>query len=56
MTVPAGTQPGTVLRLRNRGLTDRAGQTGDLLVRVQGRIPDTISPELLEHINQNRGQ
>ena len=56
LTVPAGTQPGTVLRLRNRGLTDRNGQTGDLLIRVQGRIPDNISAELLEHINQTRSQ
>lgn len=56
LTVPAGTQPGTILRLKNRGLNDRSGKTGDLLIRVQGRIPDNISPELLEHINQNRGQ
>ena len=56
LTIPPGTQPGTVLRLRQRGLTDRAGNTGDLLIRVQGRIPENISSELLEHINQNRGQ
>jgi len=52
LTVESGTQPGTVLRLRGRGLTDRAGKSGDLLVKVQGRIPDSIPQELLDHITQ----
>jgi len=56
LTVGAGTQPGTVLRLRGRGLTDRTGRTGDLLVRVQARIPESIPQELLDHITQIRGQ
>ena len=56
LTVPARTQPGTVLRLRQRGLTDRSGKIGDLLIRIQGIIPENISAELLEHINQNCGQ
>jgi len=56
LTVPPGTQPGTVLRLRGRGLVDRAGRTGDLLVRVQARIPETIPQELLDHITQIRDQ
>ena len=56
LTIPAGTQPGTALRLKNRGLTNRSGQTGDLLVRIQGRIPEKISPELLDHITQIRDQ
>jgi DnaJ-class molecular chaperone len=56
LTVPAGTQPGTVLRLRGKGLTDRAGRTGDFLVKLQARIPEQIPEELLEHINQIRSQ
>jgi len=56
LTVEPGTQPGTVLRLKGRGLTDRAGRTGDLLIRVQARIPDAIPKELLDHITQVRGQ
>ena len=54
LTVPAGTQPGTVLRLKGRGLQDRHGNSGDLLVRVQAEIPSTISPELLAEIEKNR--
>jgi DnaJ-class molecular chaperone len=55
-TVPPRTQPGTVLRLRGRGLTDRNGQVGDLLIKVQGELPNTISDELIELIRQNNIQ
>ena len=56
LAIPAGTQPGTVLRLRGRGLPHRAEPTGDLLVRVQAIIPNTIDPELLALIEQKRNQ
>jgi DnaJ-class molecular chaperone len=56
LTVPARTQPGTVFRLRERGLTQRSGATGDLLVRVQARIPDNIPQPIIDAINQNRNQ
>lgn len=56
MTLEAGTQPGTVLRLKGRGLTDRAGRVGDLLVRIQTRIPESIPQELLDHITKIRDQ
>jgi DnaJ-class molecular chaperone len=62
LTVPANTQPGSLLRLRGRGLPSpalpgRAGQPpGDLMVRVQARLPDHISPELLEEIRRTTGQ
>lgn len=56
VTIPPRTQPGTIFRLKGRGLTLRSGQSGDLLVRVQAQIPDYIAPELLEHIKQFRGQ
>lgn len=52
IAVPPNTQPGTVLRARGRGLPDRAGNRGDLLVRVQARLPSRISPELLAAIRQ----
>ena len=54
VTIPARTQPGTTVRLRGRGLTDRKGAKGDLLVRLQARIPETIDPELLELIQKTR--
>jgi len=56
MTIPAGTQPGTQLRLRGRGLRNRQGDVGDLFVRLQARLPDTISPELLFQIAQTHGR
>jgi DnaJ-class molecular chaperone len=56
MTIPAGTQPGTQLRLRGRGLRNRQGETGDLFVRLQARLPDTIPPELLAQIAQTHGR
>lgn len=56
LTIPAGTQPGTVLRLRGRGMSARSVEAGDILVKMQARIPDTIPAELLELIEQNRNQ
>jgi molecular chaperone DnaJ len=52
VTIPARTQPGTTVRLRGRGLTDRKGASGDLLVRLQAKIPEVIDPELLELIEK----
>ena len=54
LTVEPNTQPGTVLRLRGRGLTDRHANSGDLLVRIQAQIPNVINPELLALIEKNR--
>lgn len=54
-TIPAMTQPGTVLRLRGMGLRDRAGDTGDLLIRLDTHLPQEIPPSLLAQIRQHRG-
>lgn len=54
LTIPPCTQPGTVLRLKGRGLGHRNGGSGDLLVRTQAVIPDSIAPELLAEIEKNR--
>lgn len=54
LTIAPKTQPGTILRLKGQGLPNRRGQTGDLLVKVQGEIPDDISPELLEMIKNQQ--
>ncbi|MEE8176425.1 MAG: DnaJ C-terminal domain-containing protein [Acidobacteriota bacterium] len=45
-TVPAGTQPDSVLRLRGKGLPHfgSAGR-GDLFLRVQVRVPERLSAE-----------
>lgn len=44
--VPSGTQPGTVLRLRGKGLPEfGGGRRGDMFVTMQVRIPDKLSRE-----------
>lgn len=53
--VPPRTQPRTTLRLRRQGLRDRAGNQGDLMVRVMPRIPQDIAPEILDAIQKHRG-
>jgi molecular chaperone DnaJ len=52
LTIPPGTQPGTMLRVRDRGMPDRSGKNGDMLVRISVRIPKNISPELIENIRK----
>jgi DnaJ-class molecular chaperone len=56
MMVPSGTQPGTMLRLKGRGLRNRQGDVGDLFVRVQARLPDNIPQELRDQIAQTHGR
>jgi DnaJ-class molecular chaperone len=53
-SMPAGTQPKTLIRLRGHGLRDRSGNTGDLMIRVMPTIPKIIRPELLEAIEKYR--
>jgi len=52
LTIPPVTQPGALLRVRGRGLQDRNGHTGDMLVRMMARIPTKISPELMAAIQK----
>jgi DnaJ-class molecular chaperone len=47
LTVPKGSNSGSILRLKGRGLVDpRTGQRGDLLARVMVTLPDPPDPEL----------
>jgi DnaJ-class molecular chaperone len=47
LTVPKGSNTGSVLRLKGRGLTDAAsGRRGDLLARLVVTLPDKADPEL----------
>jgi curved DNA-binding protein len=62
LTVPPRTNPGTMLRLKGRGLPPSSlpgrhgGAAGDLFVRVQARWPDDIAPQLLSAIRDHRQQ
>jgi DnaJ-class molecular chaperone len=53
MTVPSGTQPGIMLRLKGRGLPDRQGQQGDAFVRISTELPVNIAPEIREAIQKH---
>jgi molecular chaperone DnaJ len=48
--IPPRTQPGSLLRARGRGLPDRLGKIGDMMIRVQAEIPAKIPDELLAAI------
>lgn len=54
ITIPSGTQPGTMLRARGRGIVINPGNQGDMFVRVHAILPTTISPELKEAIQTHR--
>lgn len=44
--IPAGTQPGKVLRLRGKGLPSTEGYgTGDLLVNIMVYIPENLTEQ-----------
>lgn len=60
VTVPSGTQTGTIFRLKGKGLP-RLGQTGkgDLNVRVHVWTPDSLTEEqvrLLKELSQHEGE
>jgi curved DNA-binding protein len=56
LTIPPRSQPGTTFRLRDRGLRQRSGGAGDLLVRIQATIPENIPESLVDAITQTRNQ
>lgn len=61
LTIPPKTQPGSLLRMRGRGLPAstlpgrQGGPPGDLLVRVQGYIPSDLPEDLIDAIKRARG-
>lgn len=54
VSIPAGTQPGTKLRLKGRGMPSKQQPPGDLFVSVQAVIPEDVPKDLLESIQQHR--
>lgn len=53
--VPAGTQPGEVLRLRNKGLPVYGSRRrGDLNLRIEVKIPERLTTEEREHYERLR--
>jgi DnaJ-class molecular chaperone len=56
LTIPPRTQPMTVFRIRGRGLAQRSGPPGDLLIRVQAKLPADIPQNIIDAIAQTRNQ
>ena len=57
LKIPAGTQPGKVLRLRGKGLPHfRTGQKGDELVNVMVYVPENLNDEERKAIESLQGQ
>jgi molecular chaperone DnaJ len=60
LKIPAGTQPGEIIRLKGRGVQDVTGRRkGDLYVKVLVRTPDNLSKEqkaLLARLAELRGE
>ncbi len=46
LSVPKGSNSGSTLRLKGRGLSDTRGKRGDLLARLQVTLPDSPDPTL----------
>jgi molecular chaperone DnaJ len=46
VTIPPGTQPGTILRLKGKGLPEfGSGLVGDFYIHLMVRVPETLSDE-----------
>ena len=50
VNIPAGTQNGKILRLKGKGMPvyGKEGRFGDMLVKVNVKIPEHLTPEQLE--------
>ena len=46
LTVPPGSNSGSTLRLKGRGMTGQTGKRGDLMARLVVTLPDQPDPEL----------
>jgi molecular chaperone DnaJ len=60
LKIPAGTQNGKILRLRNEGIPhlNNANRRGDLYIKIQVRTPDKLSSKaknLLKEIGELEG-
>ena len=48
LKIPAGTQPGTEMRLRGKGLAKGADEHGDLYIAISVAIPSELSDDAQE--------
>ena len=55
--IPPKTQPGTLMRVRGKGLLSRINGTtrGDTILQIDAKIPDDIPAAILKAIEETKG-
>jgi len=57
LNIPKGTQPNTVFSINGKGLPDRKnGRTGNILVRINTKVPTRLEPEDIQRIERMRNK
>ena len=57
--VPAGTQNGSIFRLKGMGFADSTGEKGDLMVKVKVELPANLTQKerkAIEELSKNRSE
>ena len=54
LKIPAGTQTGRKFKMTGKGITNRKGETGDLLIKAQVETPTNLSSKQKELLEQFR--
>ena len=54
LTIPPRTNPGSIMRLRGRGVEREGHNTGDLFVRLKATMPTDINEEILNVIRKHQ--
>lgn len=54
LTVPAGTQPNTLMRVKHKGLKGKHNRQGDMYIRLIAQLPENIPDELIRQIKDLR--
>ena len=56
LTIPPGTSSGKKLRLKGQGIASSKGPNGDLIVKIEIQVPDSISDQSKELLQQFANQ
>lgn len=56
ISIPKGTQPGTVLSIQEQGLPTRGNRRGNLYITIQGDVPNINDPKILEQVQRMKNE
>tara|TARA_A100001011_G_scaffold169145_1_gene178132 strand:- start:4964 stop:5803 length:840 start_codon:yes stop_codon:yes gene_type:complete len=56
ISIPKGTQPGTVLSITEQGLPTRGNVRGNLYITIQGDVPNINDPKILEQVQRMKNE